>query len=456
MINNINKRIICKILLIVLTLSIIFSSLSSCDLFRYIAESKDEIIFNVQESKENTRHRYVADYLKEWGFPSFDGIKFMYMEELVQQIYNYGDGLPSVYSHAVTTANLFVEYLYDDTNLSDKTAVTDALLTCYSSAIGDPYTIYRPPVETEEFETDMSGKFGGIGVLVVYDHNNKTISVDTIYIGSPAEKAGLKEGDIIYAIDGKTVEELGYDKAVNFVRGKIGTEVKITVIRNEKQITYSVIREAIEEINVSYELDPESKIGYIKIAQFKDNTFDQFVEAITHMEKNDAKGIVFDLRGNPGGFLRSVTDVISYLIPNGNVVVSYKYKGQGETVYVTKDDRFGHDHVVNLPFVVICNERTASAGEIFTAALRDYRDQGIMNASIVGTTTYKKGIMQNTYYYLDKSSITMTVAYYNPPSGVNYHGIGVTPDVVVENTDSEIDLQLDVAYIEMQKLLNAN
>lgn len=454
MINNLSKRIICKILLIVITLSILLPCFSSCDLFRQVAETKEELIYNLQESKENKRYKYVADYLKEWGLPRFDGIKFMYMEELVQQLYNYGDGLPSVYTHALDTAELFVEYLYDDTELSDKTAVTDALLACYSTAIGDPYTIYRPPVETEEFETDMSGKFGGIGVMVEYDHTNMTISVGMVNIGSPAEKAGLKAGDLIYAIDGKTVEEVGYLEAVNLVRGKIGTNVDITVLRNGEYITYSVTRAEIEEINVSYELDTTSKVGYIKIAQFKDNTFEQFVDAITYMERNDAVGIVFDLRGNPGGFLRSVTDVISYLIPNGNRVVSYQYKGQSETVYVTEDDSIGHDHVVNLPFVVICNERTASAGEIFTAALRDYRDQKILNATIVGTTTYKKGIMQNTYYYLDGSSITMTIAYYNPPSGVNYHGIGVTPDVVIENTDSELDLQLEAAYIEMQKLLN--
>ena len=161
-----------------------------------------------------------------------------------------------------------------------------------------------------------------------------------------------------------------------------------------------------------------------------------------------------DLRNNPGGYVDSVVAVISYLIPDGNPVMSYKYNGYDEVVLLSQDDE--GDHVVDLPFVVICNGNTASAGEIFTAAIRDYRDRDMMNATIVGTTTYKKGVMQSSFYYSkDQSSMTFTVAYYKPPYGDNYHGIGVAPDVVVENTEAE-DLQLKEAYIQMEKLLSGN
>ncbi len=449
------KTLFSKIVILLLTLSIALSSFTACSLFGYVAESKEELSDNASLSQKNDKNTYVADYLREWGAPKFDGIKFRYMEGCVQQLYNYGDGLPECHTHAKDTVAMFVELYYDKIDLTDKTAVTDALLTCYTTVIGDPYTIYRPPVETEEFQTDMSGKFGGIGVIVEYNHDEESIMVGTVYIDSPADKAGIKSGDYIYAIDGKTVEELGYLNAVYYVRGEIGSEVELTLIRNGEYVTVTAVREEVEEINVDYELDEESKIGYIQIVQFKDNTYDQFVKAIDYMEANGAKGIVFDLRNNPGGYLHSVTDVISYLIPSGNTVVSYQYKGKGKTVYTTGSDGFKGDHVVDLPFVVICNEYTASAGEIFTAALRDYDDQGLLSATIVGTRTFAKGIMQNTYYYIDQSSITMTVAYYDPPSGVNYHGTGVTPDVVVENTDSQVDLQLEAAYSEMQKLLIA-
>jgi carboxyl-terminal processing protease len=450
-----NQRALTRLALIILTLSLLFSSLTSCTTFTYVAGSKAELTTNVEESEENKFYVYVSDYLRDWGVPLFDGIKFKYMEGIVQILYNYGDGLPGCHTHAKTTATLFIENYYDKIDLSNKTTVTDALLSCYTAAIGDPYTIYRPPVETDAFNTNMSGKFGGIGVLAEYNHNDESIIISKVFPESPAEKAGVLPGDIIHAVDGKTVDELGYLNAVDYVRGEIGSTVDLTLIRNGNYVTLSIKRAEIDEINVTYEID-EDKIGYVQIAQFKDNTYDQFVEAIEYLEENGAVGIVFDLRGNPGGYLRSVTNVVSYLVPNGNTVVSYQYKGQANTVYTTKNDNKDGDHVVDLPFVVICNERTASAGEIFTAALRDYDEMELLNATIVGTKTYAKGIMQNTYYYFDQSSITMTVAYYCPPSGVNYHGTGIIPDVVVENADNNVDLQLEAAYLEMHKLLNAN
>ena len=456
MIINRNNTLLSKIIVLLLTLSIIFSSLTSCFSFGYTAESKEELLANAEGASANSFYGSVADYLSKWGAPKFDSIKFRYMEGYVQTYFNYADGLPPLLTHAQSTVKLFAENYYDNIDLSDKTAVTDALLTCYTVAIGDPYTIYRPPVEAEEFETDMSGKFGGIGVLVEYNHTDETIMVSTVYPSSPAEEAGIKAGDFIYAIDGKTVDELGYLNAVNYVRGEIGTTVELTLIRDGQFIVLTATRAEVEEINVDYSLDSETKIGYIQIVQFKGNTYDQFVEAIDYMEDNGAAGIVFDLRNNPGGYLNSVTSVISYLIPSGQTVVSYQYKGQGKTVYKTGSDGLMGDHVVDLPFVVICNENTASAGEIFTAALRDYDEQKLLSATIVGTRTYAKGIMQGTYPYLDQSSITITVAYYDPPCGVNYHGTGVMPDVVVEDTDPEVDLQLEAAYEEMQKLLNAN
>ena len=193
----------------------------------------------------------------------------------------------------------------------------------------------------------------------------------------------------------------------------------------------------------------------MRIVSFKKNTFDQFVNAIDALEAANVKGIVFDVRGNPGGYVDSVCDVISYIIPTGHTVLSYQYKGRPATELKSTDDAKNTDHVIDLPITVICNEYTASAGEIFTAAIRDYRDEGLLRASIVGTNTFGKGIMQNTYYYLDDSSVTLTVAYYNPPCGENYHGKGVAPDVVIENTAEE-DLQLLTAYAELLELINAN
>jgi carboxyl-terminal processing protease len=302
----------------------------------------------------------------------------------------------------------------------------------------------------------MSGTFGGIGVTVKQDSTSLTLTIASILPDSPAEKGGLQVGDIIYAINGKTVEELGYDKAGDYIKGDVGTEIQITVIRNEEYFTHTITRGQIIVTTVTYEIDPKSKIGYIAISGFKRNTPEQFKQAVDYMEKNNAVGIIFDLRNNLGGYVSSVTDMISYLLPSGNTVVSYQYKGESPTVLKTEDDGFNEDHVVDLPFVVISNKYTASASEIFTAAIRDYRNSGLVNATIVGTTTYGKGIIQNRYYYFDGSSLTMTIAYYYTPAKVNFHGTGITPDVIIDNGESDIDLQRNAAYVEMQKLLNAN
>jgi carboxyl-terminal processing protease len=278
--------------------------------------------------------------------------------------------------------------------------------------------------------------------------------VNTVYPESPAEKAGLKVGDFIYAVNGVTVEEIGYLNAVYHIRGEIGTDVEITVIRGAEFVTVTATRGEVEEINVEYDFDDETKLGYVRIVSFKGNTFDQFKNAIDEVMAKGAVGIVFDLRSNPGGYVQSVCDVLSYIIPTDKTLLSYQYKGKDEVVIKSYDDgKGGYDHVIDLPMTVICNEYTASAGEIFTAAIRDYRDEGLMKATIVGTNTFGKGIMQNTFPYTDDSTVTLTVSYYNPPCGVNYHGTGIAPDVVVELSEDR-DTQLEAAYAELLKLIN--
>lgn len=449
---------ISRLILLLLILSVLLSSLASCNLFSYVAGDKGEIQDNIDNTQDDTptqqQKKYVLDYLRDWGMPLFDKLKFKYFEDCFVQLYNYEGGMPNTLSHAKKTAELFMEGYYDTIDKKDKTAVTDALLDCYVSALDDPYAFYRPPVETEDFMTDMSGKFGGIGVMVEYNDLDESIMVSTVYPDSPAEKAGIKVGDYIHAVDGKTVEELGYLNAVNYVRGEIGTSVEITVLRGEELVTVTAIRGEVEELNVVYEIDDEKQIGYVQIVSFKENTFPQFKEAIDSLESAGVKGIIFDLRNNPGGYVDSVLSVISYLIPNDVPVMSYQYKGRDKIELKSKDQ--GEDHVVNLPFVVICNQYTASAGEIFTAAIRDYRNDKMLEAKIVGVNTYGKGIMQSSYYYpMDKSTVTFTVAYYNPPCEINYHGTGVTPDVIVE-IENNTDTQYEAAVKELQNLISDN
>ena len=461
-------------LLLIITL---LFSLSSCFTINLSnTATKEEITENVAASIENNtkQYTYVADYLSYWGMPKFNASKFKWYEAMYKRYYNYEGGLPEVFEHAVSVAELFLSELYDVTNLKSKDEVTDALLTVYSVTVGDPYSIYRN-TEDSNFETDdMNGVFTGIGIQVEHNVAEDTTIIVAILQNSPAETAGFEIGDHIYAVDGVTVEEVGYSQAMKNIRGPIGTEVTVTVLRDGNQLDIKAIRDLVVEITIEYEVT-EDGYGYVRIFSFKDNTAEQFKVAIEMLKRANVKGIIFDLRNNPGGYVHTVCEMLSYLLPSGLDLMSYNYKdGTGnieksETDLipvlddngVQKNDADGNplydeaDSTVDLPMVVICNEYTASSAEIFTSALRDHREEGVVTFTSVGTTTYKKGIMQFSVSYTDGSTATFTVAYYCPPSGVNYHGVGITPDVVIELTE-EGDVQYDAAVSELEKLINAN
>ena len=450
-----------KLLALLLSLSLILPLLNGCIILKRDAATKEEIIDSVSTTLLNDEHEYefVSYYLRYWNLPRFDSEKALWAEYVFKTYYVYNGGLAKTLDHAAETARYFVENHYDTIDITNVTAVTDAVIDSYVRTVGDLYSFYRTPEASNDFTTDMSGKFGGIGVVVEYDHENESISVSSVILDSPAEAAGFKVGDKIIAVDGHTVEEIGYLNAVNYVRGEIGTNVVVRVMRDGTELSLTAKRaEIVERVVDSYVT--EEGYGYILITDFKSITFEQFVEAYDALVQQNVKGFIFDLRYNPGGYVDSVCNVLSYLLPTDNVIMSCHYKTGDPTVLSTKDDvhpKTGAvaDSVMKLPAVVLCNEYTASAGEIFTAALRDYNKSGLLVATTVGTKTFGKGIMQSSIYYktIDKSSLTFTSAYYNPPSGVNYQGIGITPDITVENTETE-DRQLDAAIKELTRLIN--
>lgn len=483
--NGVYSKLLWLLTLVAITLSLLSSCASTVrpsDEGKgdepYVASSKEEILGNIADSLKTPESEYsmVTKYIEAWGVSAFDKLKFSYYESCFINVYAYEEGLPEVEAHAKMAVELYLETYYDTIDLSNKDEVTNSLLYCYVDTLDDPYSIYRIPESADEYTENMSGKFGGIGVVIEYNDRDETIKVTTVYPDSPAEAAGIMVGDYITAVDGVSVEELGHRNAVYYIRGDIGTSVEITLLRNGESVTVTAIRAEVEVANVAYSFDEETEIGYIEIVSFKANTFDQFKKAVDDLEAQGAKAFVFDLRGNPGGYLYSVRDVLSYIVPSDKTVVTYQYKGQNLTTLKTQADSYisgegdsviPYDHTIDVPIVVLCDEYTASAGEIFTAALRDYADEGIVNVTIVGTNTYGKGIMQNTYSYSDGSSVTLTVAYYNPPCGVNYHGVGIAPDVYVELPTAERDpetgallpvedTQLKAGIGELKKQLNAN
>ena len=455
-----------KFLALTLALALLFS-LSSCFIIPEKGPeedfTKEVLLSRVEKTLNDDLYKYtnVYQYLHKWGITNFDTYKFFKYESIFDECYNYGDGMPDTLPHAADTAKYFAENYFDTVDFDDKEKLTDALLNSYVRTVGDKYAYYRTAEEFEDFETEMSGEFGGINVLIEYDHNNGTLMISQVYDG-PAKDAGMKVGDYIVGVDGKTFEEMGgYQNVIYFVRGDVGTEVTVTVDRNGQLIDITMTRALVEDKSVSYEL-LDGGYGYIAITQFNDNTAKQFREAVEALEDLGACGYIFDVRLNGGGYVHSVVEILSYILPSGKVVISYQYKGESKryqytSVDILPEDEGGRgDHVIDLPMVVLCDEYTASAAEIFVSCLRDYDGvvADIIDVTIVGQNTFGKGIMQGSVSYTpDNSYVTLTVSYYNPPSGTNYHGVGIMPDVLVELGETE-DTQLAEAIKQMEILLN--
>ena len=390
---------------------------------------KDEISDNVG-SIEDSNYDFVSSYIKKYGVGNINAYKINQAQTLLDS--NYYKDLPPLKLWAEEAVKLFVADYYDNVNLDDKEAVTDAILTCLIRTIGDNWAYYRTASEFEDYSNSLEGgeEFVGIGIQI----NSTTREITMVYRDSGAEAAGIKPRDVLWAVEDKNADEVTTDELLALIKGEPGTTVKIAVKRQDVILEFNVERRILTERSVYYEMD-EDKVGYIVISQFLYDTVDQFKEAIDFCVANGAKALVIDVRYNPGGLLSSVVDIIDYITPDkeGRRIGSYTQSGR-EVVYYTDDG-----HGIDLPIAVICNEYTASAGELFTAAMRDYGNEGVLDTVIVGTGTYGKGVAQNSYQFSDKSAITFTIGYFNPPCNVNFDGVGVTLDE--EHTVPEIDTE---------------
>ena len=387
---------------------------------------------------------YASSFFEELGIPEFDKSKMKGIENVYRDY--YVEDIPDAKTLATATAEIYFEKFHDNIDTTDEAKVTDCLIYSYIEVIGDDYSVYRSAGESESYFSDMSGKFYGIGVVVSYDYIEKVMTVNEVYKGGGAYDAGIMVDDVIVKIEGVSITEYSYQEAVYRIRGEINTVVNLTVKRGDQLIDVSAKRGEIIEHSVSYALYDDG-IGYIAISTFKANTFEQFKEAVDYLEANGAKAIIYDLRSNPGGYLYSVLDVLSYIAPKGTTLVTFSND-------YAPEEKDSDPHSLSLPSIVLCNEGTASAGELFTSAMRDFDElYEYFDVTIIGTTTYGKGIMQNTLTFTDSSAITLTVAYYNPPSGENYHGKGITPDIIVEKSQTG-DAQLSTALEQMRKIIN--
>lgn len=408
---------------------------------------KDDIIANVENiDTENLDYSYVSSYLKKMGIGNLNAYKLNTIE--VQLEDGFYKDIPEEKELAKAISLLFVEYFYDSIDLEDKEAVTDAVLKCMFASIGDPYAYYRTSKEFEDYLTGLEGseEFVGIGVMM----NSDTLEIIMVYPDSGAAEAGIKERDVLYAIEGEEFTKENQEELLNRMKGEPDTTVNVTVKRGEELITYTVTRRTLIERSVYHNM-LEGNVGYIQITQFLETTSVQFMESVDYCIANGAVALVIDVRYNPGGLVHTAVEMVDYLVPDaqGRRIASYT-QGESEYVYYTTDG-----HSVDLPIAVICNGYTASSGELFTSALRDYGKDGTMDVVIVGTNTYGKGVLQTSYTLYDGSGITYTIGYCNPPSNVNYDGIGIAPDVEMEEI-AAADAPLSVAVEEVLKLVNSN
>ena len=311
-------------------------------------------------------------------------------------------------------------YLYEDQ--IDEDLLREYAIKGYVDGLGDPYTVYYNQEETVELLETTSGEFTGIGTAISQDPDTKYTSVITVYKDSPAEKAGLQPGDIFYKVNGEEVLSLDIDQIVSKLRGEEGTDVNITVLRGEgfEEYEMTATRAVIEVVSIEYEMKADN-IGYIAVSAFEGTTLSQFKKALEDLKAQGMEGLVIDLRDNPGGNLSTVCDMVDLILPAGRIV--YTQTKTGERDFYYSDDA----HQLDIPMAVLINGNSASASEIFAGAIQDYEW-----GTIVGTTSFGKGIVQQLYQLPDETCLKITTSEYYTPDGRNIHGIGIEPDVVVE------------------------
>ncbi|HHW57246.1 MAG TPA: S41 family peptidase [Clostridia bacterium] len=309
-----------------------------------------------------------------------------------------------------------------------------------TNSLGDPYTVYMNKKEFSDFMTQTTGSYGGIGIVVAVDKDDHIVVVSPIK-NTPGERAGIKSGDIIVEVNGKKVSGKNLEEAVSMMRGPQGTQVTITIMRDGKTFTKTIIREIIKLETVYDEMLPD-KIGYIKITMFDQSTYKDFKAALDRLKSQGIKGLIIDLRDNPGGLLEECVNIGNLLLPKG-VIVTTKGRADNQEYY-SKGPGLG------LPLAVLVNKGSASASEILAGAIKD-RKVGVL----VGTTTFGKGLVQSIADFGDGTGLKYTIARYYTPDGTNIQGKGIDPNYVVElpkdytlkdTPDLKEDTQLIKAY----------
>lgn len=324
--------------------------------------------------------------------------------------------------------DVLMEEFYEGVSEED---LFDGAMSGMFSAVNDPYTEYLPVEASDALEEIASGKYEGVGILVTILDGEKYPSISYTLPNSPAEKAQLKENDKIISINGNSCEGMDLNKVVELMKVEAGTELNLVIKRGEEELEIKLVTEEITVASVYAE--KIDGMGYIQIASFDEQTSTEFITEYEKLRKENIKGLIIDLRDNGGGVYEEVVKIAKILVPKGLIV--YTEDKSGKRV---EENSTGEG--IDIPLVVLINENSASASEILAGAVKD-RECG----TLVGKKTYGKGVVQGWFIIGDGTSIKLTIAKYFTPGGTCIDGIGIQPDIEVEEGKYSTDLQMKKA-----------
>ena len=339
------------------------------------------------------------------------------------------------------TAYRFIETKY--VNDTDDVKLIDGAIDGMVKSLNDPHSNYLSPKMYKTLMEQTEGSFAGIGVVMGMDNEQK-IHIVGIMENSPGQKAGLQEGDEILAVDGVPVTQMAFDEVATHVRGQAGTDVVLTIMRDNANQDITITRDNIKLKTVGHKM-LDNNIGYIQIVSFSEDTANEFNEAYNDFKNQGMKALVLDLRNNPGGLLTTCVEIAKKLVPKGEIVSIVDKQGNKETYSSSLE-------APEYPLVVLINKNSASASEILSGAIQDTKA-----GTIIGNTSYGKGSVQTILPMFEDDAVKLTIAKYYTPSGRSIDGTGITPDIEInldENATS--DTQLDKALEILKAQLNNN
>lgn len=340
------------------------------------------------------------------------------------------------------TMEIYANY-YEDV---DETALVDGIYKGLFEGLGDPYSVYYTPEEYEEMMISTTANYYGIGAVLSQNRETGVVTISRVYDTSPAKEAGLLAGDQIVKVGDIESTTMELSELVTYIRGEEGTTVHLEIIRDGESMEFDVERGKVDIPTVEHRM-LDDEIGYIRVTEFAQNTPDYFEEAIEDLQGQGMEKLVIDLRDNGGGLVTACQEMLDMLLPEGVLFYTEDKYGNRQD-YTSEGDTY-----LDMPVALLVNGNSASASEIFAGAVRDYG-----YGTLVGTTTYGKGIVQNVRQLSDGSAYKITVAKYYTPNGDYIHEVGIDPDVEVEyeylgDTEADYDELQDVQVQKAMEVL---